>query len=171
MSVEQYHALEAAGLIAENVELLDGIVIEKMAKSALHSATIQRLLKSLRVVLPLTWDVRQEQPITTANSEPEPDLAVVLARADDYSGGHPTAAKLVIEVAISSAEFDYQKRAIYAAAGIYEYWIVLPELRAVEVYTEPVDSDYTRQQSFVEPQTLVCNQLPAFHLSLTDLFR
>ena len=171
LSVEQYHFLGAAGLFSEDVELLEGIVVEKMAKSPLHSSTIQRLLKVLRAVLSAELDVRQEQPITTTDSEPEPDLAVVSARADDYSNAHPTTATLVVEVAVSSAEFDYQKRAIYAAAGIREYWIVLPETRRVEAYTDPVDGDYTGHQSFMDLQIIVSKELPAFKMSLGDLFR
>ena len=38
VTVEQYHALFAQGLIAKNTELLEGTILEKMSKSPLHSS-------------------------------------------------------------------------------------------------------------------------------------
>ena len=73
-SVEQYHLLGETGLIPEQVKLLDGIIVEKRSKSPLHSRTVQRLMRALRAALPLDLDVRQEQPITSYDLEPEPDL-------------------------------------------------------------------------------------------------
>jgi Uma2 family endonuclease len=62
--------------------------------------------------------------IPANNSEPEPD--VVWVNRQQYSR-HPEPADilLLIEVADSSLEFDRtEKLAIYAEAGIAEYWIV-----------------------------------------------
>ena len=69
---------------------------------------------------------------------PEPDAAVIPGRVADYDRAHPTTALLVVEVADSSLKQDrLTKRAIYAAAGIAEYWIVnLPD-DCVEIRREP----------------------------------
>ena len=170
LSVEQYYALADAGKISENVELLEGVIVEKMPPSSPHSATVQRLMKVLRAAVDDSRDVRQEQPINTRDSAPEPDLAVVPARADEYYDGHPTTAELVIEVAISSRGFDYQKRSIYAAAGVGEYWIVLPERRRVEVYTGPEEDGYANCQVYTPPQKVASTTLPAFQLDLEAFF-
>ncbi len=60
----------------------------------------------------------------------------------DYFRAHPANAELIIEVATSSSEIDAEKAAIYAQANVREYWIVLPEEKRVEVYTQPVGREY-----------------------------
>ena len=94
---------------------------------ALHRAVRDRAL--VRSQLPLVVGKR---------SVPEPDLAVVAGTVADYDRAHPTSALLVVEVADSSLKQDrLTKRAIYAAAGIAEYWIVnLPD-DCVEIRREP----------------------------------
>ncbi len=136
-TVEQYHLLGEAGLISEQVELLNGIIVEKMSKSPLHSGTAQKLVRLLNQVIPESWLVRQEQPITCRDSEPEPDIAVVRGTEDEYFHSHPVTAELVIEVAISSSEIDVEKAAIYAEANVSEYWIILPEEKRVQTFTVP----------------------------------
>lgn len=169
-TVEQYHLLGEAGLISGKVELLDGIIVEKVSKSPLHVLTTQRVAKSLRRLFDDQWSVRQEQPITCRNSEPEPDLAVVPGSDEDYARVHPSTAELVIEVAISSSEVDVEKAVIYAEAQIPEYWIVLPEAKRVEVYTVPVSGAYTHHQTFLFPAKVVSRRLPAFQLDLATFF-
>ncbi len=139
-------------------------------KSPLHSSVAQKLLRKLRAAAKGDFDVRQKQPITCEASEPEPDLALVEAREDDYADGHPTTAELVIEVAVSSAEIDRQKATIYASAGIPEYWIVLPETHQIEVHSGLVDKVYTVHRIFLEGQTAASETLPAFIVELAALF-
>ncbi len=169
-TVEQYQILGEAGLVGTNVELLEGIIVKKMSKSPLHSAVTQRAADRLRAVLGEEWKLRQEQPITHDNSEPEPDMAVVRAREDDYAHGHPATAELVIEVAISSVELDHRKRAIYAGAKVREYWIILPEERRVEVHTQPIGREYGVQRIYVAPEVIASEAFPAFHLDLATFF-
>ena len=170
VTVEQYHALFAQGLIAENTELLEGIIIEKMSKLPLHSSVFSRLMKKLQAVMGEQFTVRPEQPITCRRSEPEPDLALVASSPNDYASGHPQTAELVIEIAISSVEIDRRKAAIYAEAGVREYWIVLPEARQIEVHTKLTQSRYFVQRIFTEGQTAFSEVLPAFRVELSGLF-
>jgi Uma2 family endonuclease len=73
-------------------------------------------------------------------SEPEPDLSVVVGDERTYLGtGHPTTALLVVEISLTSLEFDHRtKGSLYASAGIKDYWIVNLQGRCVEVYRSPV---------------------------------
>ena len=169
-TVAQYHALAEQGLISERVELLEGIIVEKMSKSPLHSSVAQKLARRLRAAAGEQLDVRQEQPITCETSEPEPDLALVAASPDDYAEGHPTTAVLVIEIAVSSAEVDRRKVTIYAAAGVTEYWIVLPDTRQIETYTGLVNGQYTVRRLFSAGENVRAEVLPAFQVQLDELF-
>ena len=170
ITVEQYHTLYEQGLIAENVELLEGLIVEKMPKSPLHSALLMKLLRMLLAVIGAELSVRPEQPITCRRSEPEPDLAVVRHSPDDYINGHPEMAELAIEIAISSVGIDRRKIAIYAEAGVREYWIVLPDTRQIEVYTDLTQDRYAVQQVFAEGQTASSEVLPEFQVELAALF-
>jgi Uma2 family endonuclease len=71
-------------------------------------------------------------------SVPEPDVAVVPGRHTDYVRAHPTTALLVVEVSDSSLAQDrLTKTAIYATAGVPEYWIVNLRDDVVEVHRAP----------------------------------
>ena len=169
-TVEQYHLLVEAGLIGKNVELLEGILANKTSKSPLHTFTTEEITARLREILPEGLLVRQEQPITCRNSEPEPDIAVVRGARAQFVNSHPSTADLVVEVAVSSAEFDYQKQAIYASADVQEYWIILPEERRVEVHTRPLGREYIARRIYVAPEVVISETLPAFQLDLVTFF-
>jgi Uma2 family endonuclease len=144
-TVEQYRALGEAGVLTEDdpVELLEGLIVPKMNLNPRHSMTVQAAHEVLRGRLPPGWCIRVQDVVTTADSEPEPDLAVVRGSHRDYADAHPTAGQtaVVIEVADSSLPRDLAKRRIYARSGIPVYWIVnLVECR-IEVYTDPTGPD------------------------------
>jgi Uma2 family endonuclease len=127
LSVEAYHTLGEAGLMPERTELLYGSVYHKMSKSPLHSFLVQLLQDFLHRVVPTGFVVRTEQPITCADSEPEPDLAVVRGQTADFRLAHPHTAELVIEICVSSADYDRFKLRAYASAGVKECWLVMAQ--------------------------------------------
>lgn len=147
ISVAQYHRLAATGIVPEPTELLQGVIIEQMTKSPLHTFVVQRLAAWLTAGTPAGLFVRKEEPLTLADSEPEPDIAIVTGGPDDYRNAHPTTARLVIEVAIATAAIDRAKTEVYAAAGVAEYWIVLPESRSVEISRDPSPNGYAERRT------------------------
>ena len=72
--------------------------------------------------------VREAHPITLPNdSEPEPDIAVVMPSSSRYLDHHPYPADIywLVEYADTTLTKDLNtKQIIYAQAGILEYWIV-----------------------------------------------
>ena len=142
LTVEQYHTMISTGILIDGdpVELLEGWLVIKMPKNPPHSFTTQMLREILAAMLPLGWFVDDQEPITTEDSEPEPDLSIVRGERRMYCDRHPSPEdlELVVEVADSSLERDRNiKKRIYARAGIPVYWIVnLPE-RQIEVYSQP----------------------------------
>jgi Uma2 family endonuclease len=141
-SVEQYHAMIEAGILTEDdhVELLEGWIVEKMTKKPTHPVSNELVADALRSLVPAGWFVRMQDPITTQDSEPEPDGAVVKGKVRDYITRHPLPSEvaLVVEVADATVKQDRTvKQRIYARAGIPVYWIVNLENRKLEVYTQP----------------------------------
>ncbi len=145
-SVAEYHRLGEVGVLAEDdrVELLDGWIVRKMIHEPRHDATIAKSNNAIRRRLPPAgWDVRIQSAVTTDDSEPEPDLAIVRGPEDRYAARHPTAADiaLLIEVADSSLEYDREfKGPLYARAGVPEYWIINLVDDRIEVYSQPDSS-------------------------------
>jgi Uma2 family endonuclease len=178
LSIDQYHRLAEHGVLTEDddVELLQGWLVPKMTKSPRHDATISRLTRILLPLLPIGWMLRVQSAITTNDSEPEPDLAVVRERTDDYAMTHPgpTDIGLVIEVADTSLGKDRRKTAIYAAAGIPAYWIVNLNQDCVEVFDSVIvtESRYDQQQSLAMTDriTLRLDDQEAAVLSVDQLF-
>ena len=90
--------------------------------------------------MPAGWDIRIQSAITLDDSEPEPDVAVVLGDDSTFRRRHPIPADigLVIEVSESSLAQDRtEKYAIYARANIANYWIVNLVDAQVEVFSQP----------------------------------
>jgi Uma2 family endonuclease len=170
LSVETYHALGGMGSLPENVELLRGMLVEKMSKSPLHSAVCQRLLRRLRAACEPALSIRQEQPLTLIDSEPEPDLAIVPASLDDYASGHPRSALLVIEVAISTEERDTAKAEIYAEAGVPEYWLILPATREVVIFRRPSPTGYGERLVVGAEGAVAAQGVPTVTVTMSELF-
>jgi len=141
-TVDEYHRMVRAGVLNENdrVELLEGWIVAKMPHHPSHDATIDQTAEVLRGQLPAGWRIRIQSAITTDDSEPEPDLAIVLGPASRYADKHPGPQDiaLVMEVADSSLAYDRDAKArLYARAQIAVYWIVNLVDMQVEVYSDP----------------------------------
>ena len=142
LTVEQYHAMIRGGILESGapIELLEGWLVTKMTKNPPHSAATARTRRQLDAILPEGWSVETQEPLTTADSEPEPDVAVIRGLREDYVEAHPgpNDVGLVVEVADSSLQRHLSwKKHIYASAGISVYWIVNLIDRQVEVFTNP----------------------------------
>jgi Uma2 family endonuclease len=170
LSVKEYHRLEEFNENGRRTELIRGVVIEKMSKSPLHCAISKLLYDSIAAKLGPGFVVRREDPISLADSEPEPDLSVVRGTEADFRVAHPTSAELVVEVAVASAALDRANASLYAEAGIKEYWIVLGPERRVEVYRRPEAGKYQETCILGTSEVLECSCIPALRLSLADVF-
>lgn len=142
LSVREYHDIIKAGILTdgEPIELLEGYMVQKMARGTSHDSVMDSLDGLWPDVVPDGWFVRSQRAITLADSEPEPDYAIVRGPRSRYRTTHPTPSDvgLVVEISASSLLIDTSDKArIYAAAGVPVYWVVnLPD-RRVEVFTDP----------------------------------
>jgi len=157
LTVEQYHEMLNAGILTDDdpVELLDGLLVTKMTKHPPHRIATTLISDALRRILPAGWYVEVQNPITTDDSEPEPDVAVVRGSTRDYPNRHPSPSDvaLVVEVADDSLRRDKTtKRRLYARAGIPIYWIANLIDNAIEVYSQPtgkgMNVDYQEREDY-----------------------
>jgi len=169
LSVNEYHRLDELNVNGRRTELIRGIVIEKMSKSPLHRTITSLLYKVLLAQLPEGYSVWKEEPLTLADSEPEPDIAVTRGSESDYATAHPSTAELVVEVAVSSPTLDRENASLYAEAGIKEYWIVLGVEQLVEVHRRPENGRYQEQHHFSFGETIDCSSLSGVRIRISDL--
>jgi Uma2 family endonuclease len=146
LSVEQYHQMIATGTLNEDdpVELLEGWLVTKMPKYPPHTYATEESAELIRDVLPHGYFVRRQDPITTTDSEPEPDISIIKGSRQDYKLRHPTLNEivLVVEVADSTLRRDRTvKQRIYAVASIPVYWLLNLSEKQLEVYTKPSPSE------------------------------
>lgn len=155
-SVTEYHTLAEIGALEEDdrIELLEGWMVPKAKHNPPHDWTVTHVARRIRESLTDDWLLRIRCPITTEDSEPEPDHAVVRGPNDRYLQRHPRSEDigLVVEVAESSLSKDRRKTAIYAADGIPLYWIINLACRHIEVFSDPEPANRAYQsQRIVKP--------------------
>jgi Uma2 family endonuclease len=152
-----------AGILTDDdpVELLEGLLVQKMPKNPAHVTAKRLLRKAVERILPDGWMVDTEDPVTTSDSEPEPDVAVVRGTERDFAQRHPgpTDAILIAAVADSSLSRDRgRKKRLYARAKVREYWVVNLVNRQVEVYSDPTGPgkkpDYLQHQVYAAADTI-----------------
>ena len=172
LTADEVMRMVDAGILGEDdrVELLHGLLTAVSPKSPEHGAVIARLTRWLTLVDAAgRYEVLSEHPLVVpdATSLPEPDIAVVERRGDVTR--HPRTALLVVEVAPSSIRIDLQlEPALYAAAGVPEYWVVDVPRRRVELFSGPTPGrGYERRGTLEPPATLTFAGAP---LDLASVF-
>lgn len=170
LTVEEYHRLDEFNGNRRRTELIRGIVIEKIAKTPLHSAIAKSIYDRFLPLLPEGLVIRNHDPLTLADSEPEPDVAVVRGTQEQFFKAHPTTAELVVEVAVWSVALDRENASLYAEAGVKEYWIVLANERQVEVYRRPENGRYGEMRTVGANDVLECACIPGVRIRLSELF-
>jgi Uma2 family endonuclease len=174
ISVERYLGLVEAGVLGEDdrVELLEGVIVAMAPQNPPHAAGVARVYEAVRAAVGRRAHLRSQLALVLRRSVPEPDLALVPGSVDDYERAHPTTALLVVEVADSSLKQDrLSKAAIYAAAGIPEYWIVNLRDEIVEVMRDPdpAQACYRAVRSAARGERLELAALPGAVLDASAL--
>jgi Uma2 family endonuclease len=170
LGVKAYHALGELGFIPEKTELLYGQIFHKMPKSPFRRLLLLRLLEMIQRSLPPGLHVQPEQPITCGDSEPEPDLSVIDGSINDYANEHPHTAELVIEICVTSPDYDRSKLRAYANAGVKECWLVLGPEKQIEVHRGPQGEQFNEHAVHGPGGTLTSAVLPGFTVELDRLF-
>ena len=122
----EYDSLIDLGMfVGERLELLDGLLVIREPQGSSHAATVGQIAQMLQAAFGAGWHARLSAPLALdAESEPEPDVAIVAGTPRDYLNAHPSTAILVVEVADSSLRLDRRfKAGLYARARLPEYWI------------------------------------------------
>ncbi len=170
MPVELYNRLGDMGVLPKQIELVRGIVIAKMSKSPLHALLAGEIGDILARIVPAGHVLRKEDPLSLRESVPEPDISVVEGERKDFRDRHPSTAKLVIEVAVSTVEEDREMAEIYAEAGIDEYWIILAGTGQIEVHKRPFAGAYMDCRVFGRGEVIESGSLAGVRVAVDEVF-
>jgi Uma2 family endonuclease len=172
---ERYDRAVNAGVFTpdDEVELLDGEIIEKMPQNNPHRTATLLAGQALRAVFGPDAFAQEEKPIALSDqSEPEPDVAVVRGTIRDHLADHPGpgAILLLVEVADSSLFRDrVWKARLYAAAGVPEYWIVNLPGRVLEIHRDPAGGAYRTKTTHEPGESVTPLARPETSIVVADL--
>lgn len=146
-SRDDYRQMGEIGILGERTELIEGVVYDMSPAGPRHFAIITRIDRLFQVAFGERFIVSVQMPVViSSRSEPMPDVAVLEYRQDFYESGlpEPKDVKLLVEVSDSTLAHDRAKAALYAKAGIVEYWLVDVRAGEVLVHRVPQEGRYTK---------------------------
>lgn len=147
LTVQEYERMAELGIIGEHerVELVGGEIIRMAAMGRRHARSLMRMSRVTYQRIGNITVIRVQMPVAIPHfDEPEPDIAVLRPREDDYEN-HPAPDDVLLLIEVSDTSLAYDrgvKLPLYARAGIPEVWIVNLAGEEIERYTEPAGGRY-----------------------------
>ncbi|MBC8071579.1 MAG: Uma2 family endonuclease [Deltaproteobacteria bacterium] len=155
LTVDDVERMVESGILGADarVELVEGELVAVSPQGPEHASGKGVLAELLQRAFGGSAWVRNQDPLRCGeHSLPEPDLAVVRGRPRDYMQRHPRGdeAILVVEISRTSQRLDRRKAAVYAEAGVPEYWLIDLVARCVTVHREPGADGYAQTRAIDE---------------------
>ena len=174
-TVVEYERMGRFGIfsIDVRVELVNGEIIEMSPIGERHAACVAVLTQLITLRLRLSALVWAQNPLVLDDySEPQPDLAILNPRADNYRTSKPKPEDVLLAIEVSDTTLNYDRKVkvpLYARTGVPETWIVnLPEER-VEVYAELIGGSYQTVEHYVRGDELQSRSLAALRVSVDEI--
>ena len=174
-TVAEYYRMAEVGILApeERVQLIEGEIIVMPPQSPPHAGTRNKGYRLLYLAENDRFHTRIQNPLRLDNySEPEPDVILMLPRADNYITAHPTPADTFVVIEVSDSTLDYDRRhkaQVYGRAGVAQTLVLnLPE-DCIENFTEPGPQGYGRHTIHRRGDKIRLVALPHLELAVEDL--
>jgi Uma2 family endonuclease len=141
-SVEEYYQLAEVGCFQDQrVELIEGDIVVMSPQGPKHPTVIDIASFRLNKAFAGLGYVRSQATYESGpHSRPEPDLAVIKGKPQDYFDRLATPADTLLLVEVSHTTLGYDrgiKQKLYAQAGVAEYWILDLNTDQLETYRDP----------------------------------
>ena len=174
-TVAEYYRMAEVGILGrdERVELIEGEIIVMAPMGERHANGVRRIDRVLHRALGDAAIISVQCPLRLDDySEPEPDIALLRLREDEYLDSHPGPADtlVAVEVSDSSLAFDLGDKARrYAAAGIPEMWVMNLPGDCIDRLDQPGPSGYARHTVFRRGDKIRPAALPDLEFAVADL--
>lgn len=156
------------------LELIEGEIIEMAPIGSPHAGAVNTLTRLFVELAGKRALVSVQNPlIVDGHSVPQPDLALLKPRADNYAATHPAAGDvlLMVEVADSTLAFDtHTKVPLYARAGIAEVWVVAVKKQVIRIYRDPAPRGYRTHLEVSGKQKASVLLLPKVAFAVSEVF-
>ncbi len=171
-------ALEATGVFSpEHLELVDGDILSQVGKKRRH-ANCQTLMLAWLAGTFGARCVNVEAPIDVApednpTNEPVPDRIVLRRDLSHFPKLNPKPQDLHLVVEISDTTLQYDlgvKAALYARAGIAEYWVLDAEGHRLIVHRGPRDGAYREVEVYSADESVSPLATPLSALRISEVF-
>jgi Uma2 family endonuclease len=170
--------LEASGLLdQQHLELVEGELIDKMGKNRPHVNGLSLMYAWLLEVFGARF-VSPNAPIDVSpednpSNQPEPDIIVLNRDLSHFRSANPGPQDLhlVVEVADTTLNFDLTtKAALYARAGIADYWVLDVSGRRLIVHRHPQSGKYMAILVYNEQENVAPLAAPHAMFKAADAF-
>lgn len=174
ITVKEYDAMIESGVFDENdqMELLNGAIVEKMTKGTKHSAATDRIARIFYRHVGEQAFVRNQNPVWLDEfSEPEPDIVLAKPNDDEFENSHPTPEEIYLIVEVSDSTLNYDRNAkgeAYARAGIRQYLVLNVPEKLLEDYRNPSADGFRSKQTYRAGQTFSLVAFPDVSLAVDD---
>ncbi|WP_299492073.1 Uma2 family endonuclease [Acaryochloris sp. IP29b_bin.137] len=150
-SVADYQHMRDFGILDHRrCELINGEIWDMTPEGEFHRFVNHRGVNYLREMVKGKAEVFEAHPITLAESEPEPDIAIVHRPDTRYLQHHPYPEDIywLVEVADTTLAYDLDtKRKPYGEVGIAEYWVIDVAGKQMTVFRDLRNGDYAMQNT------------------------
>jgi len=171
-TVAELEEMTAAGILLEDerIELIGGELVpmspkgnrHELVKAALTHYWSPRLPADLLFITETTFRF-------TPDTYLEPDF-VFYPKASGLAELSAATAKLVVEIADSSLNYDLGRKAgLYAAFGVVELWVIHAVRLETRVHTEPTVTGYRRIIDLPAGERLTPTLMPTLAVTLSEL--
>lgn len=176
----EYHHADEDGIFGpdERLELIRGEIVRMSPQQKPHVGGVYRSSHVFEDVVEAMTDgvarhIRSQAPIVLSNNtEPEPDVAVVLGNHEDYELRDCTGRDvlLLIEVSDKTLSYDRNRKAqIYAEEGIADYWVLNVRGRQLEIRRDPQNGVYQTITAYNETESVTALFAPQILVAVFDL--
>jgi Uma2 family endonuclease len=157
-------------------ELIEGEIIRKMGQKRPHTATVGRLfawcISLFGADFVQTQGTINVRPEDTLTSEPELDVFVLNRSIEHFPMAFPGPADLLLVAEVSDATLNFDlatKAALYARAGIVEYWVVDVNGRNLTIHRDPDGGRYRSVVRYAADETVATLARPTDRVTVSAL--
>ena len=174
-TTKEYTQMIETGILSEDdqVELIEGEIIEMTPIGSKHAACVDRLNGLLNQRLTEGEIVRVQSPINLGqDSQPQPDVAILKSRDDFYAEDHPGPedTDLVVEVSETSRSFDRRvKVPLYGRNGIPEVWLIDLEEDLLEVHYLPSNKGYKEVHKYDRGESVGSTVISGLEIAVDEV--
>ena len=174
-TVAEYYRMAEAGILhhTERVELIEGEVLVIAPLGHRHAGVMRRVARLFHHAARDAVTVSVQNPIHLGErSEPQPDIAILRFREDDYLDAHPGPDDILLVIEVSDTTLAYDvavKVKLYADANIPETWVMNLPGDCLEGFSEPGPQGYARHTTYRRGERISPASRPDLEFAVDDL--